>query len=515
MRTGRKNRSNVACRLFIALLLLCPWPAAAQMMNQHDLTAAADLMERKIGHFVRGFDAKALVYVSFTTKRPKRVANTKMPSTPFVLDSLKLDGPDQEVTITGVQVDVFTADGKLEQAAGDMVKRLAAIGKAKVGVKVEALPAGYQTRAPPGRELMELVRKYEPNLQPGALFIAGSVALVVLLFLVFVVIFMRQTKKRLQSVDQAVGSLVNAIQESGGGAAAATPAAAAAAAGPQREQGSDAADAEREFFRQLSDESLLALISDCYWCEQDAYGAWVWNRISVEAQNRLLKKVGYLDVYAGYLRNVTEGDSGYVRDPYYLTPQALEKAGNDVLTEKVRADAGLLKILPEMRIQALDLGAVERLEMQREANEKEDTPQLPPLEESELRTLHKRQLIRVKTVDEEKQLMEMQDLELDAIADIPSLIWTSRLQDEGLEKVLGGINARDLASAWVGPEEVLSRIEGMLPPRKKDLLGNFKESVKPDRNSPAMMNIHQAVIAGLRQEAAAKEEAPQAEETAA
>lgn len=80
-----------------------------------------------------------------------------------------------------------------------------------------------------------------------------------------------------------------------------------------------------------------------------------------------------------------------------------------------------------------------------------------------------------------------------------SLVWLAHRDDETIRKVLARFDARSLASVWVGPDEVLKRLEQQIPEKKLKLLANYRQKDSPSRQSPTFDAL---VEEGLRDEAA-------------
>jgi hypothetical protein len=70
---------------------------------------------------------------------------------------------------------------------------------------------------------------------------------------------------------------------------------------------------------------------------------------------------------------------------------------------------------------------------------------------------------------------------------IKSLVWLSLLPEEEIRAKLEQVDAKSLASAWVGPEEMLDRLESFLPERKKELLRNYRQRITAQRDSDSFV----------------------------
>jgi hypothetical protein len=82
---------------------------------------------------------------------------------------------------------------------------------------------------------------------------------------------------------------------------------------------------------------------------------------------------------------------------------------------------------------------------------------------------------------------------------IQTLVWLAQKDDAFIQKTLSRYDARSLASAWVGPEAVLKKLEAQLPEKKLKLLLNYREKTIPSRHSDAYASL---VAEGFKNEAA-------------
>jgi hypothetical protein len=72
---------------------------------------------------------------------------------------------------------------------------------------------------------------------------------------------------------------------------------------------------------------------------------------------------------------------------------------------------------------------------------------------------------------------------------VASLVWLARKDSPEIKKALEKYDARSLASAWVGPSEVLAKLEQNLPEKKAKLLQTYRERTTPSRQSPVFQAL--------------------------
>jgi hypothetical protein len=81
------------------------------------------------------------------------------------------------------------------------------------------------------------------------------------------------------------------------------------------------------------------------------------------------------------------------------------------------------------------------------------------------------------------------------------------LPEPAIVEILKHFSAKDLASAWIGPQEVLNRLAACVPQRKLELMRTYSSSVAASRASSAFVRLHQLSVKGLQDyEAARKNE---------
>ena len=476
-------------------------------MDNSNLAQLHTALEAKVSNIVNRYDANALVVIKLT---PKSSTNTELPSTPFTITKSALK--DEAGTIAVDKIDILIISGekdKIEQAKA-LIERVAEVFGPKPEITFEAPPQDFQLPKAEKIPLQDISNQWEGKVTNMSWIIAGIMIGSLVLGLILGLAFLRSAKKHLTSIDKAAGTLSSAIQESGGGGTAMSPAA-LAATGPQQQTASQGGDSQnQDQFKEMTSEGILALLSDCYWCKRDAYASFIWKRLSSEQQRNLISKLEFLKEYVAYVAAIPEHDAAYARDPYYLSPLDLNKVDIKSITEAVREEAGLLNQLSNLRLEHLELNALERLELRRQA-EDADQVELPPLEESEVRELRRKMTIRVSSLEEEEKLLNMKDIDIQTKEEIPSLIWLYQLAKEDITTITQGFGAKDLASAWIAPEKVLEAILDSLPAKKRSLLENYTSKITPSRDSGAYLAIHQATVRLLQQKA----ESPPQDETGA
>ena len=249
-----------------------------------------------------------------------------------------------------------------------------------------------------------------------------------------------------------------------------------------------------------SEESLAAVLSDCYWCEKDAYAAYVWHRIPIEVRKGVVGSTTFLKSYVEKLLNQTVENHHYLEHPYYLNPLSINHSDNRTLTEMVRKHPVLIHKLPPMRVMSLKLTATERVRIELEAMKKTALPDFKTVPAGKERELDYVRVIELDSVAEEEEVIKLTGLSLELKARIPSLQWLCDVSEEKRVQILATFSAKELASAWIGPAATLDVLSKALPESKKqDLMSALKQShQRPGRQSPVFRRMHQEAIQALR-----------------
>ncbi len=241
-------------------------------------------------------------------------------------------------------------------------------------------------------------------------------------------------------------------------------------------------------------EQLAAMISDCYWCERDDYAAYLWRYSSAKDQKALIGKIDYMAEYGAYLAGIEPMDLGLESDPAYgaATPISIYHLNNEEITMLARRYPALVDRLSKMRHEHLKLSLIDRLEIQESAGKKKATvlPDFAELPSSPRRVLKNRIQLFVANADEERRLIQTKNLPPEIQAEVPTLGWLAKLPDAAIAEILAPFSPRELATAWIGPEEVLAHLERALPDRKREMMRSYRQKMAPSRTSPTFKALH-------------------------
>jgi hypothetical protein len=266
----------------------------------------------------------------------------------------------------------------------------------------------------------------------------------------------------------------------------AAEAAAEAASEKNRNDGRPSENSEQvqSALHALPEKSVLALFSDCYWCREDEYGAFLWRAFSLEQRASILKNWKHGKNYANYLQTI----AGEARDlhthPYYLNPGAFEMTSLEDAEKMVRAGPALWKKLSPLRQERAQLSLKERLKLWGVAEAAAEAN--PPV------SLGKRELAErfdagQLSDEDELEIYEHPELVPAGVEkEIRSWLWVARMADEKRAELLTAFSARDIAQVWTGSETILNTISKSIPEKKMKLILEIRAQLKPNRKSAVM-----------------------------
>ncbi|MFM8270044.1 MAG: hypothetical protein ACKN9V_07630 [Pseudomonadota bacterium] len=255
-----------------------------------------------------------------------------------------------------------------------------------------------------------------------------------------------------------------------------------------------------------SDESLTSVLSDCYWCEEDRYASLLWKQIPVEQRKSVVNGAAFLSRYIENVMNLDGQNKQYLEHPYYLNPMSINHLDNKTLTDMTQKHPGLLTKLSPMRRNYLSLSACERVRAELEAGSKASAPDLMRLPADSERGFETLNPIVLRSVREEEEVLNLKGITLEMKRRIPSLQWFCELSNENKAAVLDAMTTKELASAWIGPGNVLDILNASLSKRRKEELKTMLSEVEPSRDSSGFKKLHSMVIEALKSTAAKKHE---------
>jgi hypothetical protein len=461
-------------------------------------------LEDRLTPIAKAYDPRAMIIVKVELKTQKRA----LPGTPFVMSNLSLQDAGGDLEVRQTEITILSQKTPFSPKVVDVMKGVASQLGFKADFKVQELPPEFapvadksdQKREDGKSDASEHALKNLNTTVNYAIFgVVGA-----LLTLGALVYFSRRSgSKELVSALEGGFQKINGAMESGFGGAA--PARAPEAAQQSQAFSPQASGSEGSSIKEYNEESLLACLGDCYWSEADAYAAFVWKRISAEKRKNLLSKATWMADYAMAVSGMNEQDLGAIEEPYYLAPLPLGHLSNQALVEAVRKTPDLFSNLSSLRAKALPLSARERIALVQasaQAGSKlsavASARDFEQLAASQPRALKKRNPIPIRDVAEEAEILALPGVTIDLMSEVASLGWLKHLPQAEVDSILSGYTAREIASCWIGPVEVLQSLEKSLSPKKREMVLSYTESTQASRDSETFRSIHGAAITWLR-----------------
>ena len=462
------------------VLLLTLIPQAVPAASDNTLFDIQQGLEQRVGEIVKRYDPKALVFV----KLVPRIDKEQLPDTPFLIEKYAFDSSGM-LSMKRMEVTIMSTSGTVPPSVRKLVHRAVAGFGVNPNILVKSLPEELN---PEGEVKKEAISKpsfmdqHEEDIAQVVKIFIGIGATMVVLLLAQLLSQSSQAAKVAQAISGAA-TTVNTTLENGGKLASKVQ--------PTASERPDV------FARgmSLSETSLLALLSDCYWSGEDEYAAFLWKRVPLSKRRGLLAQLPFLGGYAEYVSTLREKDLGLEQTPYYLEPLSLFLFDNDAVTELTRRHPALLNRLPRMRKDHLKLTAMERIRLEEGAARMPVFPtDFSTIAPSPLRHLRITTPIPIRSLAEEGEVMSFDSLTLELKEKVPSLAWLLELTPTEVEEKFKTFSAMELASAWVGPEKVLAELRNRMPRKKVEMLEGYLRTVTPSRNSDTFKSLHYFAI---------------------
>ncbi len=391
--------------------------------------------------------------------------------------------------INKISVIYYSENAELQKSQSSLIYSLLPLSKQKISLSLkQILSEKSATPLPPPITEKDLRSIATESVRLLSLFVGGSLSLI--LFLLGLVILF--TSARMRSV------LKNKSFSVDGADSGTSSFASSSSSELKNSNNSNSTDrnytslVSGEFqikqIQQLSDNSIEAIISDLYWCEMDAEACYLWNYLSSQQKSKLLENVNFLNLYSLYFFNFEPAEFSLWQHPYYTSAQKMSTVSQNDLQLLVQKKSELWNLLSPLRQMNLDLSVLDKIKFSKSKNNLKNLSVAWPV--SSLRQLDVKSYFGDLTIkDEETLLNEVMNIPKNLAQQLPSLIWLNSCDQVTAENILAKFDAKNLASAWIGPEAVLSRLNEILPMKKRELLNSYFSKSKPSKNNQAFNEL--------------------------
>lgn len=465
-------------------------------------------IDREVSKVIRKIDPDAYI-LSYV--EPAQVEQ-KLPGTPFSMKNMTVHDREGRMAIKSITLEIYTRKKEIPTEMKGLIENIVKkYGPSPTLLLKEVPNFVAEEKKRLEMELAELDRMSLTRefLKKNGFFLGLSLlTFLSLLILLLGAVKQGGTKKIQQAMSDGVSRLSEAI-ENGPSSSMATTSLTEPTERAFSKSGTGEGQAS-QWIQSFSVSSLAALLTDSYWSEEDGYAAFLWSHIPLEKRKELINQYGLLGDYTAYICGVSPVDLGFHDEPYYLDPLPIFFLDNHQLTEFCRQHRGFHGLLPTLRKQALLLTAKERIEGANISSDKKGFSQmvdaLKKKSPSTPRSFKKRELFKIHSIEEEKEILAMSELSWQQKMQIPSLGWLAEFEGQRIEEILSAFSAQDLASAWVAPDHVIEKLKGHIPEKKYQLITSYGEKIPASRESTCFKAIHQMVVKEMESFEVAKED---------
>ncbi len=488
---GREYQRQKEINLIYLLTILSLFVSQISFAKDSDyLLEVEQSLENRMSSIVKTVDAKAIVIVHVEQK----TAEFKVPETPFIVPSMPIQDNYGNANLSKIEVTILTSMDQLPEDISTLLKNSTKRYKIKPTISLKKLTS-ENIKDEEITFAGKLRKQVEDRLTLAA--IAGGTIFIFVALSLALVLMLRNGSKQLENVVAGFQKLAGAVENSGGmGGSNNTPQPVHDRGMPlSGESGSGGAKA-LSLYEDITDDGLIALLSDCYWCEIDSYASFLWKNIPQARKRTLLTKWPVLEEYSEYIISLPSMNLALENESAYLNPAPTYPLDKRAMTEIVKKYPGILHKLSSIRKANLNFTAKERIEITKKALtlESKSEPEWKNQIASAKRKLKKQLIINISNNEEELEVLNLPNLSEEMKENIPSLGWLSKLEPDTIRSILEDYSPKDLASVWVGPEEVLSVLLQAIPEKKRELLQFYLAKTKPRRDLPLFYTLHKRAL---------------------
>lgn len=249
-------------------------------------------------------------------------------------------------------------------------------------------------------------------------------------------------------------------------------------------------------------DALISLFSDCYWTHSDGYAHYLWSQMTQEQRKKALESESVDPKYFSYfLQFPTENLNYHFDARYLLLSRDFENLNQNDLADWVMSNPSLYRRITPMRWDLLPLDLEKRLKFMDISEDSSEKPKAIKIAKASAprKLKEKLQIKKLTPADENFAWSHPSKVPAEARRELPSLVWLGLCPPDKIESILSDLDARQLASAWVGPEEVLAKLKASLAPKKQEMLEHFLKDGAANRQSDTFKYLAEAGIVTLSQ----------------
>lgn len=415
--------------------------------------------------------------------------------------ALNPDHPWLQSSVSAVRVKIMSRRQQPDESLIQRVQDIAHVGTANPTVTWELWPdaasKNIDLEATNPQAFREMGQQLIAILEKSLDFLPLMFAAIFLLLSAVGIFSARSLGKSIGGIGNNILSLGSAIKAMGGDSP------------PRRNEIAEGQEPTRNRASQPSSQpntelaamgpALRSLLWDCYWCEQDGYAHWLWQRMGVPDKQRILTEDPAIEAYVRHFTSGPVSELGYHNHSYYLAPRDYSRTSQADMAKVIQGNPGLWAMLSPMRCDFIPLTLTERLRLLQAPPLSGPVPSLPA---SPARKLRGGQRVGTVTAEDEGILMKKPEMVPPELrAQLPSLVWLAVLPEERTAEILAKFSAVELAQAWTGHPTVLETLASRLPEKKWALVSNYVTKTKPSVHNSIYKQLCQFAIEGHLQNA--------------
>ena len=457
-----------------------------------------NLIEQRVTYLVRAYDPLAMA----TVKLKLREISAPLPGSGLVIEKMVVGGEGGSLlksSILSVSVEIRTALDPIPTWLEKEVSTAIGLSDVSVRVSVKAVESG---RIPAMEKVFssthpsvwtQLERRWDDGQWPfNSSFLLKCIALV-FFFSIGVSLFgsvMTAVMPQRKVVADISGSKT-ALDSANQPAVSHESIRRQSASIPQDQSHSRAVLESDPLIRELPTAALVYLFSDCYWCSQDGYAISLWKQLSATQRESLRSSWPLDKKYFEVIFDAVPAAHDFHQDPIYFEPNPFVNLDQKDLAVWLRKSPGSFRFVSPMRNQSLTLSFEERLGLMNSGGSVRAAA--APDQRSEKRLLVPSfRGVRLTVADEEFLFRSPEKITAEIRGRFRTLVWLALREPAYRQQVLSEFDAREIAEAWTGPEEVLAILEADLPEPKRDMLHAYRKSVSANRSCEAFILLSEA-----------------------
>lgn len=465
-------------RVMFVLFMLIGIHAHADLLDRMNLEEGFRVRIREV---VKVFDPQAQVLVQFSYNGYQG----NLPGTSLQYDSNVIPTNIEKRDLASIDVRIYANKNSFPKEVNDLIYGTLPIEKSKVHIQyqeMKAIPIIENNMISP-EALDKTLQKVVKDLGyqfAGILSVAFVIGILVML-----VLSIRRNRQFAGEVDRIVESLKD-LQWIGSGGNNNNSASASISHRDVSDESRFLSGSGGVSFSVYNLSSLKAMISDCYWAEKDEYASWIWKKMDFNQRSELLGALPFIEAYSRYLSEIPAVPFPHFDHAYYVKPFEMSMTSQEDLAQFTRSTPVVWNLISPLRQSCLPLRLEEKLDcLKSSSGIVLQNPIFPVSVPRDLFVMGSWGDLSVE--DEVSLLKNPQVVPIALRGQIKSLVWLSLLPEEEIRAKLEQVDAKSLASAWVGPEEMLDRLESFLPERKKELLRNYRQRITAQRDSDSFV----------------------------